>query len=230
MGPPEVLAQSHTNTFNHQKSSSTHPHALFHTAMHKISTQAARQTQCESDLWSSLSHRLLLSHSHSESEREMDRKATERQQREKRIRTALVCLREMMDEVERCDDLAHRSNSQWETTYEWHLFLARFRFKWNPTIHWQPAQSFFRTLLNLQLSFIVISEILFPHKLPKECCIPSFNHSVMSVFFSVLLSSSFFPWTVVGGCHCCKRGDDWLSGIGFVCVMRGGWDLLGKIS
>lgn len=101
----------------------SHTHSYYFTPRRiKISfTHAGRRTQRESDPRSSLSHRPTVPQPARVWERE--RKAAERERREARMRSALVCLREMMDEVERCDDLAHRSNSQWETTFDWHLSL-----------------------------------------------------------------------------------------------------------
>lgn len=151
-----------------------------------------------------------------------------------RKESQLVCLREMMDEVERCDDLAHRSNSQWETTYQWHLFLFLSFFKRNPAFDWEPARTFFRTPFN--------PPTFFPNHISISVSLRTsegmLQHTIiLSLHYFYSFSRAFchpvlFSWTVVGGCHCCERGDDWLSGFEAfcVCVVKGGWDLLGKIS
>lgn len=107
----------------------SHTHSYYFTPRHiKMSfTHTGRQTQRESDPRSSLSHRPTV-----------PQPARVWERREARMRTALVCLREMMDEVERCDDLAHRSNSQWETTFDWHLSLSLF--KRDPTSPANPVR------------------------------------------------------------------------------------------
>lgn len=209
--------RSNPDAFNQDRPFLPHTHLHYFTLGRIKSPHTLPDRRSASLISGHLSHSPLLSHSHGESERENERKAAEREQREKRICAALVCLREMMDEVERCDDLAHRSNPQWETTYEWHLFLFPSFFKWNPVFYWEIGQTLFS---HSNFFFKIISEMFYFVTFQRN--VTTYLHFITLLFLfflSVLLSpcSFFLNWS---GRMSLLREGWWLvvRVWGFVCV------------